>query len=366
MEENHALSPATSTAPVSFAASCDRIVTGIEPERVLCNYSQSVVSDLPDASSASNETQAKELSRPSVSVVIPTYNRRVILEKALLALAKQTLAADDFEVIVIDDGSTDGTAEMIEKLTVPYHLVYRRQKRGGPASARNHGLRLARADLIVFIDSDIVVCEEFLAAHKAAHAEPGVIGHGPVIHTDNLDDPTSATMKITDISRAFFATGNASIRKQHVFEAGLFDEDFVEYGWEDLELGIRLRRLGLKAVQVPEAKGYHYKKRLTVDDVPNWCQRELERGHTAVIFYRKVPTFRVRMMTNITPVAFGLDRLLTVGNWPGRQTTQKLLRWLENRGHHLALRFVVRIITHHAYMNGIREALRNETAESPT
>ncbi len=76
-------------------------------------------------------------------------------------------------------------------------------------------------------------------------------GHGPVIHTDNFDDPTSASFKVTDISRAFFATGNASIRKEHLFDAGLFDESFVEYGWEDLELGIRLRRLGLKAVKVP-------------------------------------------------------------------------------------------------------------------
>lgn len=339
---------------------CDKMILGTLYVRVHLEFRRPVVAGVRDADPAYSGEQTERCVQPTLSVIIPTYNRKVILEKALRALAQQTLPPEQYEVIVIDDGSTDGTGSMIEGLRVPYRLIYRRQERGGPASARNHGLRLAQAELIVFIDSDIVVSVEFLSAHLAAHTEPNLIGHGPVIHTDNLDDPTSATMKITDISRAFFATGNASIRKEHLFAAGLFDEDFVEYGWEDLELGIRLRQRGLKAVQVPDAKGYHYKKRLTVADVPGWCQRERERGHTAVIFFNKVPTFRVRMMTLITPIAFGLDRLLTLGNWPNWKVTQKLLNWLERRDYHLALRFFVRIITHHAYMNGIREALRGE------
>lgn len=297
-------------------------------------------------------------AKPIISVVIPTFNRKVILGKALAALAEQTLPADQYEVIVIDDGSTDGTDAMVESLDVPYTLVYLRQERSGPAAARNHGVRIANGDLIVFIDSDIVVTPDFLAAHLESHTDENVIGHGPVIHTDNLDDPTSATMKITDISRAFFATGNVSIRKNHLVEAGLFDEDFVEYGWEDLEFGIRLRERNLRAVKVPEAKGFHYKKRLELVDVPGWCQRERERGHTAVIFHEKFPTFRVRMMTLITPIAFGLDRLLTLGNWPKWRVTKRFLASLERRGHHKALRFFVRIITHHAYMEGIREAMR--------
>lgn len=297
-------------------------------------------------------------AKPIISVVIPTFNRKVILGKALAALADQTISADRYEVVLIDDGSTDGTDAMVESLDVPYTLIYRRQERSGPAAARNHGVRVANGDLIVFIDSDIVVTPDFLSAHLESHTDEHVIGHGPVIHTDNLDDPTSATMKITDISRAFFATGNVSVRKNHLVEAGLFDEDFVEYGWEDLEFGIRLRERNLRAVKVPEAKGYHYKKRLELADVPGWCQRERERGHTAVIFHEKFPTFRVRMMTLITPIAFGLDRLLTLGNWPKWRVTERFLASLERRGRHKALRFFVRIITHHAYMEGIREAMR--------
>lgn len=300
---------------------------------------------------------------PALSVVIPTYNRRPILEKCLLALDRQTLPHEKYEVILVDDGSTDGTDAMVASLKVRYALHYLRQERRGPAAARNSGIRKASADLIVFIDSDIVVTERFLQAHLEAQRQPMVIGHGPVIHTDNLEDPTSAKYKVTDISRAFFATGNVSIKKAHLFEAGLFDEEFVEYGWEDLELGIRLRRLGLAAVKVPDAKGYHYKRRLALSDLPYWRRRERERGHTAVLFYRKVPTRQVRWMTLITPLAFGLDRLLTLGNWTEREGTLRLLAWIERRGWHLLLRFLVRIITFHEYIEGLRDGLSSERAE---
>ena len=115
----------------------------------------------------------------------------------------------------------------------------------------------------VFIDSDILVVPEFIGAHSL-HNEPQVVAVGPVVHTDNIDDPYSASFKITDMSRAFFATGNASVAKEHLLEAGLFDEAFNQYGWEDLELGHRLRKLGLRKVKVPEAVGYHYKEPLKV------------------------------------------------------------------------------------------------------
>lgn len=313
------------------------------------------------------------LLQPTISVIVPTYNRRAILKKALAALAMQTLAAERFEVIIIDDGSTDDTDAMIRALDVPYRLTYHRQDRRGPAAARNKGIRLSTGELIVFIDSDIVVTKPFLDAHLRVHSgsrglDDGprdVIGHGPVIHTDNLDDPTAATMTVTDISRAFFATGNVSLRKEHLVAAGMFDEEFVEYGWEDLELGLRLRKLGLRAVQVPDGAGYHYKRPLRVADIPKWCQRERERGHTAVLYYRKAPTFRVRMQTLLTPLAFGIDRVLSLGGWPRKPGTLKFLQRLEDRGRHGLLRFFARLVTHHAYMEGLREALAGDEWDRP-
>jgi glycosyltransferase involved in cell wall biosynthesis len=295
----------------------------------------------------------------TVSVVIPVYNRRVIMEKTLTYLARQTLDPTRFEVIVVDDASTDGLKKMTDNLCTPYRLRYfRMSERSGPAAARNRGITEAQGDLIVFIDSDLAPAPELLEAHLKVHeSEDDVIGHGPVIHTTDLDNPTAARMKLTDISRAFFATGNVSIRREHLFKAGLFDEEFREYGWEDLELGRRLRRLKLRAVKVPEAKGYHYKASLRLSQLPGHIERERQRARTAVIYYRKHPERAVRMSIELSPVFFWLDRLFSVGGWTERQSTLAFLRRLEERGCHLLLRILVRLITHHAYMDELRRSI---------
>src|SRR5438093_1121539 len=106
-----------------------------------------------------------------LSVVIPTYNRRESLLRALNALARQTYPADTFEVVVISDGATDGTREAIESLTMPYRLTFVEQKNSGPSVARNNGAERAQAPLIVYMDDDIEPVPAFLAEHAAAHAD---------------------------------------------------------------------------------------------------------------------------------------------------------------------------------------------------
>lgn len=293
-----------------------------------------------------------------VSIVIPTYNRQKVLGKVLPALGHQTYPAEKYEIIIVDDGSTDDTEAFVKSLDMPCRLAYRRIERRGPAGARNEGIRMAQGDLIIFIDSDLIVTEDFISSHVKAHKTPRDIVHGPVIHTNDLENATSTKMKITDISRAFFATGNVSIRKDQLMAAGLFDEDFREYGWEDLELGIRLARLKMRKVDCPSCVGYHYKSSLSLDHLPALKQKEIERGHTAVLFLKKWPTLEVRYMVLSTPLFYGLDRLLTLGNWPDWPGTMNLLSRLEKSGHRMTMRFLVRIITNHAYFEGMREAFR--------
>ena len=106
-----------------------------------------------------------------VSVVIPTYNRRPILEKCLSALEDQQLvgALQDYEVVVVDDGSTDGTPSWLSEQSHRFpHVRLIEQEHGGPAEGRNRGVDHARGDVIVFIDSDLVVTETFLATHARA------------------------------------------------------------------------------------------------------------------------------------------------------------------------------------------------------
>lgn len=307
------------------------------------------------------------MSQPYVSVIIPTYNRLTILAKALNALAKQRTARP-YEVVVVDDGSTDETPHVIPEMSFEGgELRYLRVSHGGPAGARNVGIEAARGELIIFLDSDIVVEDGFIEAHCQAHeGHPKRIGHGPVIHTDDIENPTAAQFKLTDISRAFFATGNASIRREHLIEAGLFDESFREYGWEDLEFGLRLKRFGLKAVQVPEARGYHYKARLQLSQLEGLIARERSRARTAVIFFEKHPVRSVRMTTWITPSMMWIGRLLFAGGWPDWPSFRRWLTRLEEKGRHTMLRAGVRMVTLHAYFDELRRELRKRASHPTT
>ena len=97
------------------------------------------------------------MSDPILSVVTATYNRKDTLKMSLEHLSRQTLPADDFEMVVVDDGSSDGTGEMIRTLQyeLPFTLRYFHQRNQGPGAANNRGAREARADLINFIADDI-------------------------------------------------------------------------------------------------------------------------------------------------------------------------------------------------------------------
>ena len=104
----------------------------------------------------------------NVSVIIPTYNRKPILEKCLKALENQTInnSISNYEIVVVDDGSTDGTPSWIRNNSeVLPHVVLFEQKHGGPALGRNLGVMKSKYEIIIFIDSDLIVLEDFLVRH---------------------------------------------------------------------------------------------------------------------------------------------------------------------------------------------------------
>ncbi|MCX5935888.1 MAG: glycosyltransferase, partial [Pseudanabaena sp. LacPavin_0818_WC45_MAG_42_6] len=193
------------------------------------------------------------------SIIIPTYNRLPILQKCLQALEAQNFA-QPYEVVVVDDGSTDGTIEFLQTHVDEFpHVRLILQNHEGAAIARNTGIDVALGETIVFIDSDLVVTPVFLSAHaKSLARSDRAFTYGLVINTNNFENPTSEKIKIQDISTAFFATGNVAIAKHWLIEAGKFDTSFRQYGWEDLELGVRLKNLGLKLIKCPDAAGYHW------------------------------------------------------------------------------------------------------------
>lgn len=274
------------------------------------------------------------------TVIIPTYNRQPILEKCLRALEYQDAhhAIADYEVIVVDDGSTDGTVSWLETKAREFpHVRLFSQSHQGPAAARNLGVERAKGDFIVFIDSDLVVTNSFLRAHadgliKGSTRSNRIFTYGRVINTCNFDFPTSEPYKLTDFSAAFFATGNVAIARHWLIEAGLFDTRFQQYGWEDLELGVRLKKLGLKLIKCPDAVGYHWHPPFALVQLPGMIEREIERGRMGVLFYQKHPTWEVKMMIQMTWLHRLLWGVLSFGGRLNEKTMAFFLQWLIDQG----------------------------------
>jgi len=111
------------------------------------------------------------MSSPRVSVVIPTYNRRDSVERALRALARQEYPKSDYEVIVSIDGSQDGTREQVERFAAPFELLATWQPRKGRAPACNAGVRAARGELLVLLDDDMEPAPGLRASQVRAHSD---------------------------------------------------------------------------------------------------------------------------------------------------------------------------------------------------
>ncbi len=277
-----------------------------------------------------------------ISVVIPTYNRLPILIKCLDALEKQILNDEiyKFEIVIVDDGSTDGTVNWLKNNIEIYpHLRLFEQSHGGPALGRNLGVEKSKGDLIVFIDSDLVVDKYFLINHVNSlmkawkkNGNRKCFTYGSVINTSNFNNPKSENFKFQDLSWAYFATGNVAIDKKVLEKSGLFDTSFRLYGWEDLELGERLRNMGVKLIKCPKAIGYHWHPALSLDQIPHLIRIEKERAKMGLVFYRKHPTLRVKFIIQYTFVHRCLWEFLTFGGLININSLRPLLAFLINNG----------------------------------
>jgi glycosyltransferase involved in cell wall biosynthesis len=279
-----------------------------------------------------------------LSVVIPTYNRLPILRQCLQALERQRLDSplQGYEVVVVDDGSTDATLAWLEQVCAAGELPHLRlvqQEHGGPALGRNRGVDAARGEVIVFIDSDLVVGPDFLLSHARGLEQDWQragdrlsFTYGAVINTADFDNPTAERHKLRDLSWAYFATGNVAIERRLLERAGLFDIAFHLYGWEDLELGERLRALGVRLVRCPAAVGYHWHPALSLEQIPRLVQVEQERARMALVFFRKHPSWRVRFIIQYTWLHLLLWNLLTLGGLLNERSLRPLLGWLIRQG----------------------------------
>lgn len=302
-----------------------------------------------------------------ISVIIPTYNRLPILQKCLTALEQQELTDDkieDYEIVVVDDGSSDRTLTWLaeHRASLP-HVRVVRQNHQGAAAARNLGVNNATGDTVVFIDSDLVVTKTFLQSHADALVRgtqklgsDRLFTYGAVINTNNFDEPTSEPYKLTDFSAAYFATGNVAIARKWLEEAGLFDTEFQLYGWEDLELGVRLKKLNLRLIKCPEAVGYHWHPAFNLEQIPRMIEQEIQRGKMGVVFYDKHPTFDVKMMIQMTMLHRMLWGMLSFGGRLNERTLKPVLKWLIDRDRPQIAEQVARIFLNWYNVRGVYAA----------
>jgi GT2 family glycosyltransferase len=235
---------------------------------------------------------------PRVSVVIPTYRRRALVERSLQSLARQTLPPEQYEVIVAIDGSEDGTREMVGRFSGPFHARAVWQEHRGPAAARNAGVRAATGDVLVFLDDDMEASPGLLAAHARAHAlgsAVAVLGPVPVSRPESRTaqfiaarfERHSAKLAQSEYSLKLrdFYSGNCSIRRDVFWAVGRFDEAFRIYGNEDVELAFRLMRSGVRLIFQPDAIAYQrYTK-----SIGDLAHDNIAKGRTAVLLARKHP-----------------------------------------------------------------------------
>jgi glycosyltransferase involved in cell wall biosynthesis len=213
-------------------------------------------------------------SRPSITVIMPTYNRCDVVEQTLVHLLAQDYPAELVEILVCDN-STDGTPEMVERVAADarasVQLVASDERL--PAVKRNEGLHMAGGDLVLFMNDDVWFRPEALAAHADAHASHvgpvAVLGH---VEQSTLMPQTPfiewyqpfAYDLIADrygqtVPYRFFWSMNLSLPRSVLLERNLvFHEDWANIGHEDVELGHRWSRAGYPIVYRADAWGEHY------------------------------------------------------------------------------------------------------------
>ncbi len=230
-----------------------------------------------------------------ISVVLPTYNRLDRLQKVLSGLEKQDYGTNHFEVVVVSDGSQDGTNEYLQNAETPLNLSPVIQENQGVAVARNKGYQKAQGEYILFIDDDVYPTPNLITEHLAMHAEHGegdVVVVGPMLTPDDFDmapwvrweqamlvkQYDSMLNKEWEATARQFYTGNTSLKRKFLVDAGGFDPSFRRA--EDVELAYRLDDMGLKFIFHFDAVGYHYADR----SFNSWMNIASAYGKNDVIF----------------------------------------------------------------------------------
>ena len=296
---------------------------------------------------------------PLVSVVVPTLNRCATLEHVLPALAAQTIAPEAYEILLCDTGSSDGTHDLVCRLAIP-NLTVVPVDGGERAGARNAGIRVARGPIVLFTDADILADSRLVEEHVRAHelyTRSAVVGwESRVESLAEYCDVAAAPERRHRLHRPrarrlpwyFFLTGNASVERDLLVQAGGFDETFTGYGHEDLDLGYRLDRMGAAIVYHAAAVNYHWHP----ETFTTRCGKMELAGRATVRLFRKHRDWRILLRMGVNPLSLGLHALVPSGG--------RILGACEARGGSSAPCRAIAL--QHAYLCGVKAAWRNRSS----
>ena len=240
-----------------------------------------------------------------LSVVIPTYRRPELLRRCLDALIAQDLAADRFEIVVVDDGSGDATSDVLAAASGAVNALTQ-PVNAGPAAARNRGIDAASGDLVLFLDDDVVAAPNLLSTHLALHeaaGDPtlGILGrvdwHASIEPTPFMRWLDRSGLQFAydtwlregpvDPPYAAFYTANLSIPRDLLVAEGGFDERFPYAAFEDMELAFRLTKRGFRMDYRPQAQAFHTRAMA----LPDFSARMTKVGESAELMRQAAPEF---------------------------------------------------------------------------
>jgi glycosyltransferase involved in cell wall biosynthesis len=230
------------------------------------------------------------------SIIIPAYNAGNTIKSCLSAVINQSISRDDYEVIVVDDGSTDGTVIMVKNFPVKYIW----QPNRGPASARNHGAREATGKIILFTDSDCIPAYKWVEEMTKPFEKIDVVAVKGAYKTNQRS--LIARLAQTEFEERFemlkrsesidmVDTYSAAFRRDIFWQAGGFDESFPVANNEDTDLSYKLSSAGYKMVFNPEAIVYHLRH---PDTLLRYARQKFWRGYWRMVVYKRFPKKMVR------------------------------------------------------------------------
>lgn len=297
-----------------------------------------------------------------VSVVIATYNRRELLATCLRCMDVQDYPHDCFEVIVVDDGSSDGSVEMVRNWSSPYSLCCIEAAHQGSGPARNLGVSCAKGDIIIFIDDDAFAAPWFISEHMRSHRRSTgpLFVDGPAVFVSGqqaIDNPPFFNWKFRlqaflDFFGLPFVSVNVSCPRADFLRVGGFDPCFGKaYGYEDTELGMRLRLAGLGQTRNRRAYVLHHTN--GTPTLESEIKKRRECGGNGALFYAKHPLPEVKKL-----VKWNCLRWYKFLNQWGllRWATPELAASLKYRGH-LLYPIVRKMLLIRLYATALRSGL---------